>query len=49
VTDARALIGGIAQALFAVVQTGDEKLIAQAKDVLEDTRKALYRLLADQD
>jgi DNA-binding PadR family transcriptional regulator len=49
-SDLRTGIGAVAGATMAVVQTGDEKLIASAKQILEDTRKALYRLLAgDQD
>jgi len=45
--DLRALIGGIGMATLQVVQTGDEAQIAEAKDVLSEARKALYRILAE--
>lgn len=45
-TDLRSGVGAVAAATMAVAQTGDEKLIASAKQILDDTRKALYRLLA---
>jgi hypothetical protein len=34
-------------ASYQVIQSGDEKQIEQAKQVLADARKSLYRLLAD--
>jgi DNA-binding PadR family transcriptional regulator len=47
VGDLRTLIAQVAMAAFQVVQSGDEKQIEQAKQVLADARKSLYRLLAD--
>jgi DNA-binding PadR family transcriptional regulator len=49
VGDLRALIAQVAMAAFQVVQSGDDKQIDEAKQVLADTRKALYRLLAEAD
>jgi DNA-binding PadR family transcriptional regulator len=46
-SDLRSAVGAVAGATMAVAQTGDEKLIASAKQILDDARKALYRLLAD--
>jgi DNA-binding PadR family transcriptional regulator len=45
----RSLIGGVGMATLQVVQSGDEKQIAEAKQVLTDTRKALYSILAEAD
>jgi DNA-binding PadR family transcriptional regulator len=45
--DLRSLIGGIGMATLQVVQSGDEEQIAEAKQVLGDARKALYRILAE--
>jgi DNA-binding PadR family transcriptional regulator len=45
--DLRSLIGGIGMATLQVVQSGDEEQIAEAKQVLADARKALYRILAE--
>jgi DNA-binding PadR family transcriptional regulator len=45
--DLRALMGGIGMATLQVVQSGDEAQIAEAKEVLAETRKALYRILAE--
>jgi DNA-binding PadR family transcriptional regulator len=45
--DLRSLIGGIGMATLQVVQSGDEAQIAEAKQVLGDARKALYRILAE--
>ena len=47
--DLRALIGQVGMATLQVVQSGDEKQIAEAKQVLTDARKALYRILAEAD
>jgi DNA-binding PadR family transcriptional regulator len=45
--DLRALIGQLGMATLQVVQSGDEAQIAEAKQVLGDARKALYRILAE--
>jgi DNA-binding PadR family transcriptional regulator len=45
----RNLIGQVAMAAFQVVSAGTEGQISQARQVLTDTRKALYRLLAADD
>jgi DNA-binding PadR family transcriptional regulator len=47
VGDLRTLIAQVAMASFQVVQSGDAKQAEQAKQILGDARKALYRLLAD--
>ena len=47
--DLRALIGQVGMATLQVVQSGDEKQIAEAKQVLTEARKALYRILAEAD
>jgi DNA-binding PadR family transcriptional regulator len=47
VGDMRTLIAQVAMASYQVVQSGDEKQVEQAKQVLADARKALYRVLAD--
>ena len=47
--DLRALIGQVGMATLQVVQSGDDKQIAEAKKVLADARKALYRILAEAD
>jgi DNA-binding PadR family transcriptional regulator len=47
--DLRALIGQVGMATLQVVQSGDEKQIAEAKKVLADARKSLYRILAEAD
>ena len=47
--DLRALIGQVGMATLQVVQSGDERQIAEAKKVLADARKALYRILAEAD
>ena len=46
-TDLRSGIAAVAGAAMAVAQSGDEKLIAAALELLDDTRKKLYRLLAE--
>jgi len=45
--DLRTLIGQLGMATLQVVQSGDDKQIAEAKRILAETRKSLYRLLAD--
>ena len=45
----RNLIGQVAMAAFQVVSAGTEAQVGQAREVLTDTRKALYRLLAADD
>jgi DNA-binding PadR family transcriptional regulator len=45
----RNLIGQVAMAAFQVVSAGTDSQVAQAREVLTDTRKALYRLLAADD
>ena len=45
--DLRTLIGQLGMATLQVVQSGDEAQIAEAKQVLSDARKALYRILAE--
>ena len=47
--DLRSLIGQVGMATLQVVQSGDDKQIAEAKQVLTDARKALYRILAEAD
>src|ERR1700728_877441 len=42
----RSLIGQLAMAAVQVVQVGSEAQVGQAKQLLTDTRKALYRILA---
>src|SRR5215472_2915054 len=45
----RSLIGQLAMAAVQVVQVGSEAQVGQAKQLLADTRKALYRILAADD
>jgi DNA-binding PadR family transcriptional regulator len=45
--DLRALIAQLAIATMQVAQSGDDQLVAEAKDVLADARKSLNRLLAE--
>jgi DNA-binding PadR family transcriptional regulator len=45
----RNLIGQVAMAAFQVISAGTEAQTAQAQQVLTDTRKALYRILAADD
>jgi DNA-binding PadR family transcriptional regulator len=40
---------GLMTAVMQIVQTGDERQIGRAKDLLNDARKSLYRLLAEDD
>ncbi len=42
----RSLIGQVAMAAFQVISAGTDAQAAQARKVLTDTRKALYRILA---
>jgi DNA-binding PadR family transcriptional regulator len=42
----RGLVGQVAMAAFQVVSVGSEAQVAQARQLLTDTRKALYRILA---
>jgi DNA-binding PadR family transcriptional regulator len=43
----RTLIGQLGMATLQVVQSGDEEQVSEAKQVLADARKALYRILAE--
>jgi DNA-binding PadR family transcriptional regulator len=45
----RKLIGQVAMAAYQVVSAGTDAQVAQARQVLTDTRRALYRLLAADD
>ncbi len=45
--DLRGLLGQLATAAVQVAQAGDEKQVEQASRVLTDARRALYRLLAE--
>jgi DNA-binding PadR family transcriptional regulator len=45
--DLRTLVAQLAMATMQVAQSGDDKLVAEAKDVLADARKSLNRLLAE--
>jgi DNA-binding PadR family transcriptional regulator len=45
----RALLGQVAMAAFQVISAGTEAQAAQARQLLTDTRKALYRILAADD
>jgi DNA-binding PadR family transcriptional regulator len=47
--DLRTLIAHVAMATLQVGQSGDEKQVAEAKEVLSEARKSLYRILADED
>jgi DNA-binding PadR family transcriptional regulator len=47
--DLRSLVAGLGMATMQVIQSGDEKQIAEAKQVLGDARKALYGILAEAD
>jgi DNA-binding PadR family transcriptional regulator len=38
---------GVAAAVMQVAQTGSERQVARAKEILNDARKSLYRLLAE--
>ena len=43
----RTLIGQLGMATLQVAQSGDDEQVAEAKQVLTDARKALYRILAE--
>jgi DNA-binding PadR family transcriptional regulator len=43
----RSAVGGTAAAAMQVVHVGDERQIARAIEVLEEARRGLYRILAD--
>lgn len=45
--DLRTLMAQLAMATMQVAQAGDDRLVAEAKDVLADARKSLNRLLAE--
>jgi DNA-binding PadR family transcriptional regulator len=45
--DLRTLIGQLGMATLQVVQSGDDGQIAEAKQILTEARKSLYRILAD--
>jgi hypothetical protein len=47
--DVRLLIGQVATAMAQVVQAGSESQVARAKEVMANTRRALYRILAEDD
>jgi DNA-binding PadR family transcriptional regulator len=47
--DLRTLIAHVGMATLQVGQSGDERQIAEARKVLSETRKSLYRILADED
>jgi DNA-binding PadR family transcriptional regulator len=47
--DLRTLIAHVGMATLQVGQSGDERQIDEARKVLSDARKALYRILADED
>jgi DNA-binding PadR family transcriptional regulator len=46
VAELRTLVFGVGAAVMQVVQAGTEAQVAEASRVLEDTRRALYRILA---
>ena len=45
----RNLIGQVAMAAFQVVSAGTDAQVGQARQVLADARKSLYRVLAADD
>jgi DNA-binding PadR family transcriptional regulator len=45
--DLRTLIAQVGMATIQVAQSGDEQQVAEAKRILGDARKSLYRILAD--
>jgi DNA-binding PadR family transcriptional regulator len=45
--DLRTLIGQLGMATLQVAQSGNEEQLAEAKQVLADARKSLYRILAE--
>jgi DNA-binding PadR family transcriptional regulator len=46
--DLRSLVFGLGKAAFQVVQVGDEQQWAQAMEVLDEARRSLYRILAEE-
>ena len=42
----RSLLGQVGMAAFQVISAGTEAQTAQARQLLTDTRKSLYRILA---
>jgi DNA-binding PadR family transcriptional regulator len=44
----RTLVPGIAQALWQVAQVGDDEQWTRATEALDETRRTLYRILADE-
>jgi DNA-binding PadR family transcriptional regulator len=47
--DLRGLFGQIGAATWQVAAAGDDSQVARAKEVLAETRRNLYRILADDD
>jgi DNA-binding PadR family transcriptional regulator len=47
--DIRKLLGQVAVAAMQVTQAGDQNQLERAGTVLADTRRALYRILAEED
>jgi DNA-binding PadR family transcriptional regulator len=45
--DLKGAFGRLAMASMQLAQTGDTRLIGEARQILDDARKAIYRLLAD--
>jgi DNA-binding PadR family transcriptional regulator len=43
----RGLMGQVGAAVFQVAAAGDEQQVAKAKELLTETRRALYRILAE--
>jgi hypothetical protein len=42
-------MGGIMGAAWQVAQTGDEQQVQRARELLAETRRGLYRILAGDD
>ncbi len=49
VREMRSLIGQLAMAAMQVTQAGSEAQVAEAQRILKNTRRGLYRILADED
>jgi DNA-binding PadR family transcriptional regulator len=47
--DLREVGFGVVAAVMQVAQTGSEEQVSRAKEILAETRKALYRLLAEEE
>jgi DNA-binding PadR family transcriptional regulator len=47
--DLRSLIAQVGMATIQVAQSGDEQQVAEAKRILSDARKSLYRILAEEE